>query len=229
MVMTIDDDIRLDPATSGEGAIVPEGRYTMHLTRLEKAPPSDFNPEAGPRIKWVFGLYDQQGERFRFNGEDYEFFRTTSTKNSPRAFARQYTEALLGRRLNDGEVPPLRTLVGRKMSGLISYGPSDVDPTKEVLKLSSLRPVADQAAPEPQQPAAPKPAPGQIAADASDEDIDRALAISKLGKKLDRARRKKLPTLKTFEDAYAVIDEATLESIENITDNLDQALDAMDD
>src|SRR5262245_30713661 len=119
MVM-VDDEIRLDPASSGEAAIVPEGRYTLHLIRLEKAPPSEFNPEAGPRINWIFHLYDQQNEPFNFQDEVYEFYRTTSTKNSPRAFARQYTEGLLGRRLNDGEVPPLRSLVGRKMSGLIS-------------------------------------------------------------------------------------------------------------
>lgn len=185
MVM-IEDDIRLDPATSGEGSIVPEGRYVLHLIRMEKAPPSDFNPEAGDRIKWVFHLYDQQGQQFYFQNEPYEFFRTTSRKNSPRAFARQYTEGLLGRRLSDGEVPPLRSLVGKKMSGLISYGPSDVDPTKEVLKLTSLKSVMDQA-PAPSAPS-PKPAPGQVSADPTDDEIDRALVVSKIQKSLKRLK-----------------------------------------
>lgn len=189
MVM-LDEDIRLDPATSADGAIVPEGRYVLHLIRLEKAPPSDFKPEDGDRIKWIFNLYGADGEPFYFQNEQYEFYRTTSRKNSPRAFARQYAEGLLGRRLNDGEVPPLRALVGKRMSGLISYGPSDVDPSKEVLKLTSLKAVAD-----------PAPAPGQVSADPADEEIDRAVAITKIQKSLKRLG-------KLDDEAYARASEA---------------------
>lgn len=185
VVMTIDEELQLQPATSGDGATVPEGRFTLHLTRLEKAPPSSFNPEAGPRIKWVFNLYAEnvetmeRGSLFYFNGDPYEFWRTTSRANTPRAYARQYAEALMGRKMEERESPNLGSLVGLKMSALISYDPDANDPTRQVLKMTGLRHVPAQTAPS-------KPAPGQVSSDPSDEDIDRALIVTQLQKKVAR-------------------------------------------
>jgi hypothetical protein len=185
----IDDDIGFMPATSSDGPVVPEGRWALELQRIEKAPPSTFNPERGPQMKWVFHLYAdgvegfQKGDEFFFNGEVYEFYRTTSRANSPRAYARQYAEALLGRRLEEGEVPQKSDLIGRRMSAMLTSEPSENDPTRMVTKMSSLRPI--DAAPK----AAPAPT-AQVTADATAEDVDRALLVSTLEQQL-RALKKK--------------------------------------
>lgn len=217
MTMTIDDEIQLAPATSDNGQIIPEGRYTLHLIALEKAPPSTFQPEAGPRIKWIFNLYDQQGAVFMFNGDIYDFYRTTSTKNSPRAFARQYAEALLGRKLDDHEVPRLADCIGKRMSGLISYGPSANDPTIESLQLGSLKHVF---ASTPTPAAAPRPAPGQVSADPTEEDVDRALVITTLEKRL--ARLKKIDAVAGAEAKKAYdaseLDTAPIEALKALSE-----------
>ncbi len=192
MVMTIDDEIQLQPATSGDGAIVPEGRYTLHLVGLEKAPPSTFKPEDGPRVKWIFHLYAElvdnmeRGAQFYFDNKPYEFWRTTSTKNSPRAFARKFAEALSGRKLEDKEIPRLHALLDAKMSAMIGYDDDPDDPSRKLLSMTGLRhvsPPATAAAPT----ADPKATNG-IAWPTIDgaEDVDRALMVSKIRKSYER-------------------------------------------
>lgn len=188
--MTIDDEIQLQPATSGDGAIVPEGRYTLHLIRLEKAPPSTFKPDDGPRVKWVFHLYAElvdnmeRGAQFYFDAKPYEFWRTTSTKNSPRAFARKFAEALSGRKLEDKEIPRLHALLDAKMSAMIGYDDDPDDPTRKLLSMTGLRHVSPPAA---APIAAAKPTNGIVwpVIDAA-EDVDRALMVSKLRKSYER-------------------------------------------
>lgn len=222
MVMTIDDEIQLMPATSGEGQIVPEGRYTLHLVGLEKAPPSTFNPEAGPRIKWIFNLYDAQGNPFMFNGSVYEFFRHTSTKNSPRAHARQFSEALLGRKLNDGETPRLTDCIGKRMSGLISYEPSANDPNIETLKLGSLKHVPVEDAAPTTKPKAANPLPE----DPSDEDVDRALIVTKLGKQVARLKKIDATAGAEAQQAYddSDLDTAPLEALQALSEAFSTAI-----
>lgn len=188
MVMT--DDIVFAPASNQDSTIVPEGRWTLDLKRIEAAPPSTFSDDKSPRAKWVFHLFAEtvenmaKGDQFYFNGEPYELFRHTSLKNSPRAYARKYAEALLGRPLAEGETPVKSDLIGRRMSAAITYDAGTIDPNTQVLNLSSLRPVAT---PKP-SPAEPKAPVRQVSADASDDDIDRAIVVSKIQKSLKRLK-----------------------------------------
>ncbi len=197
--MTIDDEIQLQPATNEDSAIVPEGRYTLHLVGLEKAPPSSFAPEDGPRVKWVFHLYAEsgienmtRGERFYFNNEPYEFWRTTSTKNSPRAYARKYAEALSGRKLEEKEVPKLSGLLDARMSAMITYEDDENDSSRKVLKMSGLKHVESNGATAPTRQAEPT----QVSADPSSDEIERASIMTDLQKtvklltKLDAAQGK---------------------------------------
>lgn len=223
--MTIDDEIQLLPATTGDGNIVPEGRYTLHLIRIEKAPPSDFKPEDGPRIKWIFNLYDAQHEPFFFDGKLYEFFRHTSRKNSPRAFARKYAEALLGRALAADEVPPLSSLLGRRMSALLSYEDSENKPGEQVLRMSSFKHVASDPTPSPAA-TAPKPAPGQVSADPSDDEIDRALTVSKIQKSLKRLKALDAEAGAAAQKAVDASDleEALLDDLNALADEISAAV-----
>lgn len=186
--MTMTEDVVFAPATNQDSTIVPEGRWRLELQRIEAAPPSNFSEDKSPRAKWVFHLYADgaealpRGEQFYFNGEPYELFRHTSLKNSPRAYARKYAEALLGRQLAEGEIPSKASLIGRSMSAVISYDAGTIDPNQQVLNLSSLRAVAATTPAAKPSPAPAKPAAPQVTADASDEDVDRALLISKIQK-----------------------------------------------
>jgi hypothetical protein len=221
----IDDDIGFMPATSSDGPVVPEGRWALELQRIEKAPPSTFNPERGPQMKWVFHLYAdgvegfQKGDEFFFNGERYEFYRTTSRANSPRAYARQYAEALLGRRLEEGEVPQKSDLIGRRMSAMLTSEPSENDPTRMVTKMSSLRPIE----------AAPKVAPAptaQVTADATAEDVDRALLVSTLEQQLRALKKKDKAAGAKAQEAVddSDLDTAPLDDVRALLDQITTAI-----
>lgn len=188
--MTMTEEIFFPAATSEDSHIVPEGRWTLELLRIEDAPPSTYKPEDGRRFKWVFALTDgpdvAPGQRFEFNGEPYEFFRFTTRKNSPRANARIYAEALMGQKFADGYVPTVRDMIGRRMSGVVAYQDSSFTPGQEVCTLISLRPV--EKTPPVTRPAAAR-AVTQISADATDADVDRALVVSSLQKSVENLLR----------------------------------------
>jgi hypothetical protein len=228
MTTAIEDDISFMPATSSDGPVVPEGRWALELLRIEKAPPSTFNPERGPQMKWVFRLYADgvegypKGDEFFFNGELYEFFRTTSRANSPRAYARQYAEALLGRRLEEGEVPQRSDLIGRRMSAMLTSEPSENDPTRMVTKMSSLRPM--DAAPK---TSAPAPT-AQVTADATAEDVDRALLISTLEQQLRALKKKDKAAGARAQEAVddSDLDTAPLEDVQALLSQITTAIGA---
>lgn len=231
--MTIDDEIQLQPASSGDGAIVPEGRYTLHLVGLEKAPPSTFKPEDGPRVKWIFHLYAEsvdgleRGQQFMFNGAPYEFWRTTSTKNSKRATARQFAEALGGRPLEEREIPKLSSLLDAKMSAMITYDADPEDATRQVLKIGGYRHVAlPRTAQAPATPSSPK-ANGDIPWPEIDKsDVDRALMVGKIRKSYER--------LKVLDEAAAKgarkailesdLEEALLDDLGALADQISAAV-----
>jgi hypothetical protein len=228
--MTIDDEIQLQPATSGEGSIVPEGRYTLHLIALEKAPPSTFKPEDGPRVKWIFHLYAElvesleRGAQFQFDGKPYEFWRTTSTKNSPRAFARKYAEALGGRKLEDQEVPKLGALIGAKMSAHFGYDDDPDDPTRKILTLTGLRHVSPPPAAA-ATAAAPKAANGIVWPEIAD-DIDRKLTVSKLRKSYERLEKLDADAAKGAKAAILASDlqESLMDDLNALSDEVSAAV-----
>jgi hypothetical protein len=228
------EDVVFAPASNQDSTIVPEGRWRLELQRIEPAPPSTFSEDKSPRAKWIFHLYAEmvetlpKGEQFYFNGKPYELYRHTSLKNSPRAYARKYAEALLGRPLAEGEIPAKADLIGRSMSAVIGYDPGVIDPNTQVLNLSGLRAAATS------KPAASKPAATtpRVATDASDEDVDRALVVSKIQKSLKR--------LKALDEEAGVqaqaavdasdLDEALLDDLNALAEQISAAvLAAMDD
>lgn len=106
------------------------GVYLATLKRLEDGGEGTF----GPRIKWVFNLFNtgknDQGYEdativipiYGADGDPYEYFARTSTKfgKNPKtkkvAAARMYSEALIGRAIEDDEDPQAieKTIVGKK-------------------------------------------------------------------------------------------------------------------
>lgn len=224
------DDIVFAPATNQDSTIVPEGRWRLVLQKILAAPPSTFSDDKSPRAKWCFTLYAEavealpKGEQFVFNGEPYELHRHTSLKNSPRAYARKYAEALLGRPLAEGEIPTKDMLIGRSMSAAITYDAGTVDPSQQVLNLSSIRPVAAPAAPAAKPKAAPV-ASFQEPGEPPDEDIDRALLVQKITASLKTLKGLDETAWKNARAAWVESDpdEALLDDLRTLSDEISRA------
>lgn len=190
------DEITFPAATNEDSSIVPEGRWTLELLRIVDAEPSSFRPEDGRRFKWEFALYDgpglQPGERFYFNGEPYVFYRYTSKKNSPRATARKYAEALIGKKFEDGYIPTLKEMLGRRMSGVVAYEASEFDANQTVLKLLSLKSVG---VPSSAAAQAPRPAPAAPASPGFDANghEDNSALIEDIKKQIRKAELLQTP------------------------------------
>lgn len=225
-------DATLDfaPVTvQGSDPVLPEERFVFELIGLERSEPDQYRKNGG--VRWTWRVFNEDGRTpFVFQDEQYLFFRTTGidAKGKPvmsvGTFAYEWASAMLGRELALEERLNPSELRGARMSAMVVWEKQKTDPTKKTVKLASLRHV-----PPASTTAAAPASRAQVEADAAAEDIDKALAISKFEKKLERARKRKLPTLATFEAAYAEIGNAEIEQVEQIIDNLDEALDAMDE
>lgn len=214
-------------SVQGSDPVLPEDRFVFELIGLERSEPDQYRKNGG--IKWTWRVFQSDGVTpFVFQDEQYQFFRTTGVdaKGKPTmsvgTYAYEWASAMLGRdlgideRLNPGE------LRGARMSAMVVWEKQKNDPTKKSVKLASLRHMPKTGTVQPQQQSR-----AQVEANATVADVDRALAITKFEKKLDRARKRKIASLQVFEDAYGEIDKANTEQIEAWTDNLDDELDAL--
>ncbi len=113
-------------ATSGEGPRLEPGQYVLTVTSIE--PAEGGNQAFGPSVKWTFAVADvatPDDLKADDNGGDYEFWAFTSIKMSPQARARQWTEALVGRQLADGEKIDPSSLIGKRMQALVIHEEGD--------------------------------------------------------------------------------------------------------
>ncbi len=111
-----------NPASDTDGVMLDEGRYILTVLRLE---PTE-HAEWGLGIKWVFSVAPAatpEAVKYDDQGNVYEFWQSTSRKMSPRAKARKWSEVLLGRKLEEGQKPSPRDLIGRKMNAMIVHEP----------------------------------------------------------------------------------------------------------
>lgn len=208
--------------------VLPEERFVFELIGFEKSAPDQWRAEGG--IKWTFLVFQESGQPFVFQDEQYQFFRTTglTRTGAPNfnvgTYANAWASALLGRDLGVDADFAIGDLHRKRLSAMVVWENQKSDPKKKTIKLASLRHVAAAGT-----NGTAKPAPGQVSADPSSEDVDHALAVSKFEKKLERAKKKKLPNLQVFVAAHAEIHTASAEEIDVMSENLQDALDAMDD
>jgi hypothetical protein len=212
--------------------ILPEERHVFELIGFERSEPDRFRKEGG--IKWTWLVYEEDGRTpFIFQDAQYTFFRTTGIDKQGRpvfsvgTYANDWASAMLGRQLGVDAHFEISELRGKRMSAMVVWKPQRDDPKKKSIQLASLRHV-----PTGTQAAAAPPSRAQVEANATVEDVDRALWLSKFEKKLERARKKKLhqSTLSVFENAWDSISGSTsVAEIEGLVDSLDAAIDAMDE
>lgn len=225
-----DSTLQMDPIKEQQyDPAIPEDRHVFELIGFERSQPDQWRKDGG--IKWTWLVYEQDGRTpFIFNDEHYQFFRTTGIDKQGKpvfsvgTYANDWASALLGRPLDVDSHFDISELRGKKMSAMVVWEKQRTDPNKKTIKLASLRhvPTGATATTAPQSRA-------QVEADATVDDVDRALAVSKFEKKLERAKKKKLPNLQLFVSAYEVINTATEQEVNVLIDNIDDALDAMDD
>jgi hypothetical protein len=224
-----DATLEADPITEQQSTpVLPEERHVFELIGFERSEPDEYRKDGG--IRWTWRVFAEDGRTpFVFQDEQYLFFRTTNIDRQTRkplftvgSSANDWASALLGRPLGPDAVVSIPDLHGKRFSAMVVWKRQKKDPTKYSIELASLRHV----------PAAPSlnghAAPASVSADAAVEDVDRALSIAKFEKKLERAKKKKLPALATFVAAYETFSTATVAEVDQVTDSLDEALDAMD-
>jgi len=209
-------------ATNQSGFLPDEGKYTVECLRIEEAPDNGF----GVGVRWILALYEGSDRVKNDSGFDYEFWQTTSPNMGPKARARQYVEAFLGRPLDEGERINPNDLPGKKCTGMIIHEDSKTKVGVQNAKLVSVKPLAS--APKP----APRPAPTQVAADASEADIDRALVVTQLQKRAARLKKLDDAAGQAALEAVAQSDLSTapIEDLQSLSDAIAaQIAAAMDD
>lgn len=228
-----DATLELDPITEQSfDPVLPEERHVFELIGFERSQPDQWRKEGG--IKWTWLVFKEDGRTpFIFDDEQYQFFRTTGLDKrtgrpsfSVGTYANDWASALLGRQLGVDAHFSVSELRGKRMSAMVVWEKQRTDPTKKTIKLSSLRHV-------PVGPLqSPVSAAEQVTADATEDDVDRALLVTKLNKTVERLTKMDAESGKRASDAIAKFDLATcpLEAIQKLQDRAQVSLDkAMDD
>jgi hypothetical protein len=145
------------PASDQTEYELPEpNRYIAVCLDIEDAPDKGF----GAGVKWVFQLIDPNTNQPVKNSKGYDFtlWQWTSTKMGPKARARPIIEALLGRSLENGEVPDSRLLLNKGMICLVAHEPTQNGGV--VARVTSCKPYNPAADAAKVAPTGPAPAPG---------------------------------------------------------------------
>lgn len=183
--------------------ILPEERFILELVGFERSQPDQFRKDGG--IKWTFQVYNQDGSPFEFQDEPYQLWRTTDKdKNGKPLFnlntqAHAWACALLGRDLGEADNFSISELRNRRMSVMIVWRNKRPPAKGKTFDMASLRhvPVASLAAPA-------RPPRGQVSADPSPEDVDRAAVEAEIQRSIKTL--KKLDATKGAEAQQAFLD-----------------------
>lgn len=106
-------------ATSKESSLpVIDGMVTLELLRIEDMEPGQY----GARCRWVFEVSDDDGVIAWPDGEPYDWWQMTGTSMAIKSTARAWSEALLGRTLEEGETGKAiqDAIIGRKATAVVA-------------------------------------------------------------------------------------------------------------
>lgn len=129
------------PVSNQTGFLPEEGKYTVECLRIEEAPDNGY----GIGVRWILALYEGADRVKNDSGFEFEFWQTTSPNMGPKARARQYVEAFLGRPLDDGERINPNDLPGKRCSGMVIHEESKTKPGVQNAKLVSMKPLVSSA------------------------------------------------------------------------------------
>ncbi len=129
--------------TATEYVVLPDGVYAVKLISVEE----QISRDGLDFLRWIFEVVGEP----EYAGASLT--GATSLRLSPRSKARQWAEALLGRRLERGEELDTDTLIGRTAMATVTTVDRD---GVSYNRIESLAPVRRAARP------APEPAPGDL-------------------------------------------------------------------
>jgi hypothetical protein len=234
LVMTVFDTTLEAPAIQ-EGnldPILPEERFIFELVGFERSGPDQFRKNGG--IKWTFNTWNEDGTPFDFQDEQYQLWRTTNINaNGEPLFnigtqAHEWACALLGRQLGVEEKFSVSELRNRRMSAMVVWRNKRPPAKGKTFDLASLRhvPVGSVNAGRGGATTSVPPPSGRVTADATDDDISRALVITKI--------RKSLKTLKALDAEAGAsaqkavddsdLDEALLDDLNALSEQISTAV-----
>lgn len=229
-----DDSIAGAPvAEKNTDPILPEERFIFELVGFERSGPDQWHKNGG--IKWTFLTYDMDGRPWEFNDEHYALWRTTNVNKAGEPLftigtqAHEFAQALLGRKLGPDDHFNISELRNKRMSSQVVWEPKKTKPSEKAAVLRSLRhvPVAPVGAPA----AASKPAPGQVSADPSDEEIDRANLVLDIQKAVKALKKfdAEAGTNAAKAVAESDLDDAPLDDLRRLLGSIqDAVMTAMD-
>jgi hypothetical protein len=101
-----------------------EGTYILTVVDIADGEANQF----GDSLKWIFHVANPASPEEPILGTDgkpYEYWQFSSPKMTPRAKARRWVEALLGRPLDAGTRPNPTALLGRRMVATVVHEEDD--------------------------------------------------------------------------------------------------------
>lgn len=153
-------------------SFVDDGFYYAQCVNIEDGEEGQF----GPSIRWVFHLKSQDtGEMVLIPegdnaGQIYEFYAFTSTKMTPKAKARKWSEVLLGREIEVGESGSAiaNECIGKSALVLIEANEAGYPRIENLTAIPKKG--KQKAAPTPEPEPAPEPVAAGVAPTAEDFD-----------------------------------------------------------
>lgn len=138
----IDMTFTLPKVSNKAGASIPEGTYIVTLKAMEKEFQQDGPYGPQDRVKWIFTINevvdaDDEESEGKVGEELWAF---TSLKMGPKATMRKFTEALLGRTLDEDEEIGVDDLLGRRARAfVIPHTKQDNTKTTKLDRLSAIK------------------------------------------------------------------------------------------
>jgi GH43 family beta-xylosidase len=213
--------------------ILPEERFIFELVGFERSEPDQWHKNGG--IKWTFATYDTDGRPWEFQDEHYMLWRTTNVNKAGEPLftigtqAHEWAQALLGRKLGPDDHFNIAELRNKRMSSQIVWEPKRTKPTEKSAVLRSLRHV-------PVSPVgsatATRPAPGQVSADPTDDEVERATIVTDMEKAVKRLKKLDAEAGAAAAQAFAESDleDAPLDDLRQLLKSFqDAVVKAMDD
>ncbi len=134
------------PSQGGSILECEDGRYLVKVKSLDDTESAEY----GPGIKWTLNVATTDKQMLKDErGFDAELWQFSSTKLTPRAKARKWTEAFLGREIDDDsdDGPTLMTeLLGKWAIAILAHNDKD---RVSIVTLSPLKAAAKAPAKEP--------------------------------------------------------------------------------
>jgi hypothetical protein len=207
-----------------EFALLEPNEYVLVLDDIEES-----EGNYGDRLIWKFLVAEKDAPTdyiARDDGQPKSLWAFTDQDIIVGALNHEFIEKLTGRTFSQGSEPPdADELLGKRVLGYVGHeipkSGKNAGVKREKIFAGSIKPFK-----LPGQKAASKPAPTQVSADPSDEDVDRALLVSDLQSQVSKLGRLNKDAGRAAQDTVNASDlgNAPLADIERLVGEIKAAV-----